>query len=922
MMFSHKILTQFIFIISTVLLFSYNAYGVHNKHIELTLNSSQIDYNTSHNASSPVTSNIETETCTYNEMNTSFINKLNRSYLNRQKINQLHLFVLKAIKHPARCILTHNVDNIISIFTAANKCQNNKSIMMLAEQIISGNVTVANDIWSCRNIWDISLATSKCSDHNIEYLREVIAGKIVSPNNDMREWKSYHITNELKSLLNGKSNIEEKAFQHIIEHILTKSCNIDTWGGEQLSLLFNSLSYTNTENTKIAMLKVFGAIIKSGLSYWNTKSTSSMFKSLTKMQRPYSADIANEESYQIVLQLIINRLTSTEINFRYCICHNIAFLMNELSQIDELSWLYNVDKVRCKLAKIIVNKGRKISCTAINDWMMMVRGLKHDSDIEREALRTIADCFNDRIVHLSAWLHNQIVDLATKFSHNDGRRIEKAIQKIADFVAKTNLYLWDTNHLEILAKIFSSNTRCFHHNAIDNIASQMIHKSKKLLIDNYINIALILNNSNGDNCLAFIKNIVLKVSDDSFYPSRCSPILLAKLVSILSKEDNKYAEKALNKIANYFIHNNAEQLLSIPPDSLKMLIDGFSKHYKLQASGAFIRHISHIVIDENTDLSDWPIDTMEVILRTLNSSYDDELTQRVFRKIVAQLNLPDTELNNWSIKTLACVAKGVCRLRDYSSEKFITRLAKIYIKKRDHDESKYGITMLIAICDLPIKSRKTIKAAVKLASVLSKNACSNMDTANKVSLFWGITLLNFVVHEEGSKVNPHGKTKDRIVKLTKTIPKIHQDTTPIFDWKPEFINITHSDHAHKSSHISVSKYDNKSTSVLEDSIHKLIKTTIPSVNIDNNCCINKFPVDLFLRSGSKSLLIEVDGPHHFFKYHNNILYSLAKDRFVDFVFEKKMDYEIMRINYEEENDDEHLKQFIQQILDIFPDYTH
>ncbi|MDP0588810.1 MAG: hypothetical protein QS748_06280 [Candidatus Endonucleobacter bathymodioli] len=68
---------------------------------------------------------------------------------------------------------------------------------------------------------------------------------------------------------------------------------------------------------------------------------------------------------------------------------------------------------------------------------------------------------------------------------------------------------------------------------------------------------------------------------------------------------------------------------------------------------------------------------MEVLLRTIRSPCDDDIIQRAFRKIVAKLHCYDSELQKWSVQTIARVAKGVSRLRDYSSEKFIAQLAEI-----------------------------------------------------------------------------------------------------------------------------------------------------------------------------------------------------------------------------------------------------
>ncbi|MDP0562866.1 MAG: hypothetical protein QS721_11295 [Candidatus Endonucleobacter sp. (ex Gigantidas childressi)] len=73
------------------------------------------------------------------------------------------------------------------------------------------------------------------------------------------------------------------------------------------------------------------------------------------------------------------------------------------------------------------------------------------------------------------------------------------------------------------------------------------------------------------------------------------------------------------------------------------------------------------------------------------------------------LDLPNTELQTWKLKTLALVAKGVSRLRDYSSGKFLTRLMEIYIGKRDDNENTYGMMILMAVYFLPLESNQIIQ---------------------------------------------------------------------------------------------------------------------------------------------------------------------------------------------------------------------
>ncbi|MDP0588828.1 MAG: hypothetical protein QS748_06390 [Candidatus Endonucleobacter bathymodioli] len=927
MMLLHVILIRFIFIISNVFLFSYNVYAVYNKDRVLTLNSSKTDCNTSHNVSSSVKFPIKPKPCVYNTKNRNLISIIIRERHNKQQRSLIHDLMLEAIEHPADCLLTHEVDNVIIFFTVANIYRNYIAISKLADQLAKGETGIENQIWNCHDIWHVSAAIPSCSSSNISYIRQIIANKIVQPNNDMSKWKSYNITNACRHLIKGTSNEEAKAFEHIVNYVNTKNCNIYTWEGNQLSRLFSSLAKSNTNISKIAMHKVFATIIKSKLLYWNAPSTSTIFRSLVKLQKSYSSDIHHEEQYKIVLQLIIDHLASPQVNFRGCTGNDIAAIMKKLWYVSKLHWPKNIDKARQNVAKFIVKEDINIAPLASDDWMIIIRGLTNASWIEQEAIRTIAGHFNDRKVSLSRWTDTQLLNMATAFYDHNGRRIEKAIQKISNFIASKNLDAWKTGDLATLTKVLSPRIKNLNHKAIDNIAGQMLSKSRQWHIAGYISLVLTVSICKGDNCLKLIRYISNTVRDDSFYLSRHSPIFLAKLLSIVSQDDEKYAEKPINKITDYLISLDTQQWLHLSSESLKLIINACSKHYKLTAARSVLIHISHIVIDEKTDLSDWPIETMEVLLRTLHSSYDDDLIQRVFRKIVSRLNLPDTELKKWSIKTLACVAKGASRLRDYSSEKFIARLVKMYMKKRDNNESIYGTTMLLAICHLPIKSRKIIKASVKLASVLSQNIYSDMEKTHQLALFWSIILLDFVVHEEGSKINHHVETTDMIVELKKIIPEIDQDTIKkptmfLAEWQLEFMSLAQSDLVHKSKYIHSSTPDNRSASVLEENIYRLIKTTVSGLSLNKCCLVNKFPIDLLLKSRSKSLLVEVDGPHHFFKGSKNRLYRLAKDRFVDFIFEKQLGHTVMRINYKEAYDDEYRKQFIQHILAVFPNHPH
>ncbi|MDP0588813.1 MAG: hypothetical protein QS748_06305 [Candidatus Endonucleobacter bathymodioli] len=770
MMLLHRILIQFIFIISTASLFSCNAYGAPNKNIEQKSNSPKIDYNTSQNLSASVKYHITPETCVYNTTNRALITHIIRAKHNKQQLNQLQSFVIKAIKHPTNCLFTHDIDNVIIFLTAASKCKNDSHISILANQLIKGETRSVNDIWNCYDIWNISSAISEYSGSNISDIRQIIATKIVNPNNDMHQWKSYNIIKMLQCLIKGNSKKEAEAFQHIVDHATIRNCAIYNWRGQSLSQLFELLIKKNIANMKMTILKAFSLIVTSGLSHWNAKSSSTMLRDLMILQKTPSADIKNDESYRIVMQLIINRLASPEIRFIDYDGHTLAETMNVLLHTSKLGWPKNIDKARQRLAKFIVDGDINISLMANNDWIMTIRGLTNESMIEQEAMQTIAAHFNDRRLILSQWTSDQLLHIATEFSHNHGQHIEKATQKIASFVTSKNLESWSTVDLAILAQVWSPKTRGIHHKTINNIADQILNKSLQLPIVDYIDLAFAVSLSKGDHCLELIRCITKDVGDDIFDLSRLSPILLAKLVSIVNQDDDKYAKKALSKITNYLISMDTEQWLNLPSDSLKLITNACCKHYKLTAVQSVLHNIFLLVIDDRIDLLDWPIDTLEVLIRTFHKPYHDDLIQRGYRKIVAQLNRPDTALRKWPINTLASVAKGVSNLRDYSSEEFIARLAKIYMEKRDRDETKYGITILLAICHLPIESEKIIKAAVKLSSVLYNTAYSNMDPVDRIYLFWVITLLDFVVHEEG-RINTTETTKTVIVELTKIIPR-------------------------------------------------------------------------------------------------------------------------------------------------------
>ncbi|MDP0588831.1 MAG: RAP domain-containing protein [Candidatus Endonucleobacter bathymodioli] len=930
----HAILIRCISITITLILFSCNVYGVHHNNKPL-FTSTKIHYNTSHTLSTSVKSHIKNKTCVYNEINIATINTLIHSPTSQKQYDQLHSFVLKAIHHPADCLLTHDLYKVGAFFTAASVCEDYSSIEVLAGNLVKGDITITNDAWSYMDMWKISSALFTCTNPNAMHLREIIANNIVSPNNDMSKWQPDSFIYVLISLVKDSSTKEKEAVEKILAYILTKKCNIEKWGGHKLSLLFRSLSKANVESADMAMIKVLNIIIKSGLSYWNIHSTSIIFKSLAILQEKHKTNVVNKEISTKVIKLIMDYLSDPKTKFTDLNYGTIAPLMNALWLIHNLIDPDKIRVVRHKLAKVIISKSTHASPIKSNDWMKMACGLDNKFNIEQEAIRALADCLNDKKIDLSECTKIELLNILVSFASQNGFRIEKAMRKIAEFVSKANLDSWDNHELAITAELLSSKIRDFHHNAINNIACQILHKSKKSLVDDYIDISITLSRGRGDSCLALIRKIANEVSDDSFDISSRSPVFLSKLVRILSNDDtSRDVEKAINKIVDCCIYKNAEQLLSIHTDALKVLVSGLCKHYKLRAARRFIWHICGIILDESTDLSDWPIATMDVLLRTLSSTYQDETIQRAFRKIVATLHLPNTELQKWSVQTIARVAKGVSRFRDYSSEEFIAQLANIYMEKRDYNESRYGIMILSAICHLPIASSKIIKSAVKLASSLYNDTYSNMNKAHQLTLFWGITLLNFVVHEEWKKANTHRRTKYIITELTKKIPEIDQNTInqqPVFptDWQLELMNIMHSYHPRRLNNIHLLKNDNKvesdSCSELENTIYNWIKDSIPGLRIDTTYSLSEFPIDLLLRSKSRSkcLLVEVDGPQHYFKKDNsNRLYRVAKDRFIDFVLDEQLGYKVMRINYQESRDYEYRKQFIQQILAIFPNHTH
>ncbi|MDP0588808.1 MAG: hypothetical protein QS748_06270 [Candidatus Endonucleobacter bathymodioli] len=396
----YRILIRFILIMITVFLFSYNSYGAHDKN-RITSTSTKIDYNTSHNLSSSVKYHIKQKVCVYNEVNRRELIRITCAQTSQKQYDKLHSFVLKAIHHPADCLLTHSLDQVSAIFIAASACKDHRAIELLAGNLIKGDIKITNDTWSYMHIWKLNSAIYTYTSPSVIRLREIIASHIVNPNNDMSTWEPTGFTYVLSSLVKDSSNKEKEALQKLVAYLITKNCNIDKWGGKQLSLLFNSLAQTNVENTDIAMVKVLNTIIKLGLSFWNTKSASTILKSLAAIRREQIAKILNHESYTKALNLIMDYLVNPNIKFKDCNSITISSLMQSLWKIRTL---VNSDKiliVRHKLAEVIISKNTHMPFLNSNDWMCMIRGLNYKYDVEKEAIRVLADCLNAKKIDLS-----------------------------------------------------------------------------------------------------------------------------------------------------------------------------------------------------------------------------------------------------------------------------------------------------------------------------------------------------------------------------------------------------------------------------------------------------------------------------------------------------------------------------------------
>ncbi|MDP0562863.1 MAG: hypothetical protein QS721_11280 [Candidatus Endonucleobacter sp. (ex Gigantidas childressi)] len=921
----HGLLKLFIFMTSIYLLLSYNAYGVYTNG-EITLNDSNIDYNTSLSA----TSHTQDEECVYSWINVPLINKLLMPTTQRQKLVKLHSFVLKAIEHQVSCRSAHNLDSVISIIKAADACDDSDSIDWLAGQLIDGEITGVNDTWDGCQIWSMSITLSMHIGSNINRLREMMASKIMSQDHDLQKWKSFHFTHALYSLARGESNTEKEALQKIISYLATKECHVDEWDHFQLSLLFNLLTDIDGEEVQIVMDKVCDIITNSNFSCCHLASTLSLFKPFVKLQRGTPTNTNRLELYRNILTTFINYLVSDNIDFRGCSGKEIAAIIGTLRSItkskSKSSWRYNVVNLRRKLTSVIANGNISTSSMNSNDWMMLAYLLETTPDINKKAISTLLFKFNTTQIDLSSWQSNELLGMIALFSKKNEKDTEEAMQKIARFISTANLDSWSMDNLQKLTRRLGTKSRDFQHNPTGNIALHMLSKPKYWFTGTYAHLAWYLSRGQNHYCRELMKSISDQISNDSFDLSNYSPSVLASLLSILSNVNGESVEKALNKIAGFFIDNGVEQLLYLPSEPLKRILDGFNRHYRLKNIACVIRSIAHIITDEKKDLSSWPVATLALLLRHFDSTHDDIIIQNTLRKVAAVLYHPSTELQSLRSYTIACLAEGISHLRDYSSEKLLTLLMAAYIDKEDYSESRCGVKILMAACSLPLEADETIKTAIKLASVVSDPPYSYMSTIHRPSLFWAITLFDFVAHEKGREVCTDTQTEDRLINLTKMIPiigknEMHEYEPLLSNWQIEFINIMNPDYTCKSKGLSFFEHDDKSRSALEQNIHTLIEKEFTALNIHNHHS-NQSLVNVCAESESKSLTIKIKEPTHFFKDDKNRIYRRAQDRFIDFILEKKLGYKVMRIDYDEAVDPECENDFIQDIKDFFPNQTH
>ncbi|MDP0562867.1 MAG: hypothetical protein QS721_11300 [Candidatus Endonucleobacter sp. (ex Gigantidas childressi)] len=918
----HGLLKLFIFMTSIYLLLSYNAYGVYTNGA-ITLNDSSIDYNTSLSA----TSHTQDEECVYSWINVPLINNLLMPTTQRQEPVKLHSFVLKAIEHQVSCRSAHNLDSVISIIKAADACDDSDSIDWLAGQLIDGEITGVNDTWDGCQIWSMSTTLSMHIGSNINRLREMMASKIMSQDHNLQKWKSFHFTHALYSLSRGKSRTEKKALQKIISYLATKKCHVDEWDHFQLSMLFNLLTNIYGEKVPIVMDKVCDVITNSNFSCWHLASTLSLFKPLVELQRgtATSTNTNRVELYRNMLTTLINHLVSDNIDFRGCSGKEIAAIIITLRSISKPPGVYNIIDLRRKLARVIANGNISTSSMNSNDWMMLAYILETTYD-NKKAIRSLACCFNTAQIDLSSWKSNELLGMLVTFSHKNEKGTKEAVQKIAKFISTANLDSWSMDNLQKLTRCLSTKSIDFQHNPTGNIALHMLSKPKYWFTGTYSQLAWSLSRGRNHYCRELMKSISDHISNDSFDLSNYSPTVLATFISILSNENGESVEKALNKIAGFFIDNGVEQLLYLSSESLKRILDGFNGHYRLNNIACVIRSIAHIITDGKKDLSSWPLITLAILLRHIDSTHDDIIIQNTLRKIAAVLSHPSTELQSLTSLSMAHLAEGVSRLRDYSSEKLLTLLMKAYIDKEDYSDSSYGVKILMATCSLPLEANETIKTAIKLASVVADQAYSYMSTRHTLTFFWAITLFDFVAHEKGREVCTDTQTEDRLIKLTKMIPIIDQNEMHKYEpflshWQIEFINIMNPVYTCKPKGLSFLEHDNKSTSALEHNICTLIEKEFPALNIHNHHS-NTSLVNICVESESKSLIIKIKEPTHFFKDDKNRIYRLAQDRFIDFILEKKLGHKVMRIDYDDAVDPECENNFIQDIKDFFPNHTH
>ncbi|MDP0562659.1 MAG: hypothetical protein QS721_10195 [Candidatus Endonucleobacter sp. (ex Gigantidas childressi)] len=809
--------------------------------------------------------------------------------------------------------------DIAGYLDAAYLCKDHDSIDLLTGQLARGDIAIADGSWTSVCIRSMLCSLSSHTDSNANIVREMVASKIVSQSTDLRTWKYINFTAAVNALVMGNSNKEKEAL-HKITNYITENCTFKNWSGQQLSLLLTALLKSKGESIRITIIKVFNYIIKSDLSYFNLRSIASILSSLSRLQQVDLLNLIEEASYKIVLQHITSHLARTKIKLVGSDFSDIAVILQSLKHIDKYQWLPKIPVIFHNIATFISSAHINTSRLCTNDWIIIISALTGGSSTQREALENVVSHFCHKEVNLSKWDSYQLRRMMTILTVAGGQQIEKAVQKIADFMATANLNSWTIYDIEIITAKFSKHRTEITHKALQNITRHILSKPEEWFLAHYIDTVYHLSRNGGDDDRILLENIAKKISDDSFNLSLYSSKSIANLVHILSDYNNKYTEQALNKMAAFFMENKAEQLLSLPSGALSRTLSEFGKHYKLQKVGRLLINIAHFIVSGQINISDWPVGLLQVLLRILDSTNNDALIQQALRKIVDALDHDNAEPRNWSIHNLTGVIKGVSRLRHCSSEELITKLVKIYIEKRYDDEVISGVLILTAISQLPLKSKNIIKEGIKLATILYEKTYSIMSTENKLSLYWAITILHFVVLEDYG--NTHRKTRKRIIKLAKIIPKIDPDLInkhirSISSWQLEFINIIYFNGANNTDDTCFNR-TNKAHSIMEKDVRAFIQSNTTNVTISSDRCIKGFPVDMYLSSQSRCAIVEVDGPHHFFKDDMDRNCRVAKDRFVDFVLEGKLGYKVMRTSQMILYDNKYRDTFIRELKCIFP----